>query len=941
MFTDRLSRLAGSIGATDQAGLNVRAYFDEAVKSLHDQLADRESLLKSHQDIVNSLQEQLNTCNVRVAHEEAQKVAAHGEASGLKEQNAELESKVSALQKKISPAENAQFQLNEAKADLEKTRIALTSARTDLESKAEALDALKTANASLTDQMKALQNRLDAIPNPIGHVEIEQEEQLARLIQEAEERVRKEMADHIDVFETQLKTKANNEVKRLTSERNRIEKQLKPLQEELASSKHLITQLQTDNSASPNALKQELERTEKHNHSLQSEIETLQSSLGDLKAELTAGQGVQDKLSNLSAQLHVEEIKLKQTMEHNAELLQQVSHLGQAEEAMVLAKEQAQADIANLRKENDNLVDVMQKALEEAKGTAERATSGLEHYKESCRKSIDDASEKANRKVHALQNSLSEAQADLKREKEEGEKFRNAVEERWLQEQQSFDENLAASNKKVAEAELRASEAEASIERRLRQEIQTAMDEQNATLQEQLEYTQARAEAAEEKMLSQQRPPSDNSETFSCFNSQYMRDGVTLSAGIKSVVPPKPRKKADRNKHTAAEVEVDPAPEEIRLHSYRMNSANGRTFDKGPVVEESQFAEGAVEHTGGEVFVPATSDPEQSSFLSTSTHEGLLLHHESSQALPHTVPETQFEDTLPSFAAVNRNLNPTHAAMPLPLLTSTSTSPKPGTNVIAGIEESILNSFTIYEDSHEHEQNSQSQYPHHEAHVRTSEPWSQEEKVKYTYQKPMPQPNSASKRVHSFGHKANYRKSSGPGEQQRPETGQDRYKTPVPNTGFGDGPASRVQSSNGSSSSPAFMQMKLTNRRQSTYYTSSGSSAKRRASQSNAGYIADPRLGGRNEQAGTKRKADNDIVEGYEHERKKRLSVGTNNVEKNERRGLSQQLQYIKDLPGMNARPISSNTRMQHLAGGSSRLTRSAKKTTKSKFLSPDRHASS
>ena len=925
MSTNHLGRLNNSIEAADAAGLNVRAHFDEAVKSLHSQLADRERLLENHRDIVNGLQEQLNACNVRVANEEAQNAASHEEASRLKEQNAVLETKVSALQNKISPAENAHIQLNETKADLEKTNRALDSAKTDLESKTEQLGALTIANTTLEEQLKALENRLQDTQKSKDHSE-PQHEELARKVQEAEQRTRKEMADHIENFETQLKAKANNEVKKLTGEKNRLEKQIKPLQEELASSNHLITQMQTDKSTASDALKQELERTKKHSQSLQDEIEALQSSLDDLKA--SSSKDVQEKLATLSAQFTAEKTKLKQMTELNAELLQQVKRLGQAKEEIELAKEQAKADLAALRRENESQVDILQKELDEAKDNAENAAAGLEHYKESCKKSIDDANEKGDRKVEALQKRLSEAQAELKKEKENGEKFRNDVEEKWLQEQQTFKEDLEASNKKVSDAEARTSEAEASAERRLRQEFQTTMDEQHASLvslQEQLEQERNRTEAAEEKLKSQQRPSSEDSKTSSYIKVPNTRDGITPTTKITPTVPPKVRKKADRSKRATAEVGVVPAPEEIRPDSRKTNSATDRTATKGPVVEESQFVSDAfaIKHAG-----PATLDRDQGSFSNTNDIDTLHLQNGSSQALPHTVPETQLEDTLPSFAAVHRSLSSTQAAPPLPPSTSFSAFAEHELNGILGNEQIVSNDFTVYEDGHEREQSSQLQYSGAEPHRRANESWSQEERAKYTYQKPMPLPNSASKRVHSYNRHPNHAGRNSPGVQQR---AQDRYKTPNPDTGVSDDLANPAQPSSASSSSPVFMQAKHSNRRQSTY----------RTSQPSAGYIADPRLTGRNDQAGTKRKADNDIVEGYEREKKKRLGVTVNNLGRDERRDRSQQPQSINDLPGMQAGQSSSQTRMQHLAGGSSRPTRPAKKKTKSMFSHPNRHASS
>ena len=941
MSTNKPDRLDDSIEATDAAGLTVRAHFDEAVKSLHSRLADRERLIENHRVTVNGLQEQLNVCNVRIANEEAEKAAAHEEASGLKERNAALETKVSALHNKISPAENAHLQLNEAKADLEKTKRAFDSAQTDLQSKAEALAALTITNTGLGDQVNALQSRLQDMQKSKAQSGPEQTEELMRQVREAEQRTRKEMADHIESFETQLKTKANNEVKRLTSERNRLEKQIKPLQEELASRKHQITQMQNDKSAAADALKQEFEQTKKHSQSLESEIEAMQSSLNDLEASSTANKGDQEKISKLSAQLNAEKTKLKQTTEQNAELLQQVKRLEQANEATELAKEQAQADLADLRKEKDSEIAVLQKERDEAKGAAQRAAVGLEHYTESCKKSIDDANEKADRKVQALHKQLSEAQADREREKEKGEEFRNLVEEKWVQEQQTFEEELAASNRKVAEAEARVSEADANAERRVREELQAVMDKQHASLQEELERERKRAETAEEKLESQHRPSGKDSKTSSPFKVPNIQDGATPSASVKSTAPSKPRKKANRNDHPAAEVGVIPAPKEIRRDSRRTKSTNDGDTTKGPVVEESQFAQDAIKQVSSVTLVPATLDREQGSFSSASDDNLFQFLNGSSQPLPLVVPETQFDDTFPSFAAVNRSLNSTQGQLPFAPSTAISASAKHEFDGIAGNGQSVSNNFTIYEDNHEPEQSSQLQYPRDEGHRLAKESWSQEEKAKYTYQPTVPQSNSGSKRVHSHDRHQHHTNRNNLGLPPPARREQDRYKTPVPDKVVDGDPPSRVQSSSNSTSPPAFMKVKSTNRCQSTYRTPGVSTGSRRLSQPNAGYITDPRLARRNEQAGTKRKADNGIVEGYEQERKKRLAVSANRLERNERRDQSQQPQSIKDLPEMSAIRTPSHTRMQHLAGGTSRPTKPTRKTTKSKFSQPNTHASS
>ncbi|KAK3107978.1 hypothetical protein LTR53_017928 [Teratosphaeriaceae sp. CCFEE 6253] len=150
--------------------------------------------------------------------------------------------------------------------------------------------------------------------------------------------------------------------------------------------------------------------------------------------------------------------------------------------------------------------------------------------------------------------------------------------------------------------------------------------------------------------------------------------------------------------------------------------------------------------------------------------------------------------------------------------------------------------------------------------------WTDLEKEKYSYRKSYPNPNSASKMVH-HDQVAGYdqdSKSTGSNEreQQTPAPyGESRDFTTV-NTGR------TVNSQH--SSSPDFLHNAGGNRKISTYHTPAGSaSVKRRISSTTSVPSADPCLAQRMAPPvpARKRKGSPAVVEGYEHERRKRKAT--------------------------------------------------------------------
>lgn len=938
---------------------SIEAQLIEAFRGLKEQLDDREKLRKdetAHRETIHGLNEKLEACNIRVTNAEKQCSEVKEQEEELKGQNATLQAKITALQSQFSPAENAQIQLNEAKDELDMKVKALDSAKADLASKAEELRSLNAANTSLREQLQTLQNRVDELQNKAVDAGAQQGE-LERSMSAAEERIRQELARHVAEFEAQVKMDAGNEIKRLTSDRSRLEKQMKPLQEELAACKTQNYQLQKEKSAAAAHREQEMQRAKKLSESQKQEIETLQSSLNELHSAAEGDNALQEKYSILVAQLGVEKEKMKGLADEKSKLLQQIEDLRAATEEAELAGEHTKAELEKCRAEMDNAVKALEKELAEANEATERSAAGLEHLKASCKKAIDDVNSKNDRQTKALQERLAESQAEVQQNKAEAEKFRAEIEQTWQQEQESFEERSAALRRQLAESEAQRDEALANSEQ-LRRELQANIDEQRKALLEREEAERRRALADQEKRAFHHPPPSEASSLSSRLRVPNVKDGITPTANLGAIEPPKPRKKVDRSQNATVEVGPIPAPEELRpdsrrTDSRRTDSAKGKEPAKGPVVEESQLVSDPF-GTNSIAFSRLHRDP--SSLLMFSDNEDMLtVRNGDSRQLPQTVEEIQIQDSLPSFAALNSSTasaqaaKSSHASPMLSLhpvsVAQSYTKRAPGTLQGTRTQDLPAN-FAIYEDSQEQGGSSQHEYLEERRHLQDSLSWSQAEKEKYTFQQPVPHPNSASKMIHRNGQEQNSLRRQGSESQHGAGSRGGRAYTPNVRGESNNDLSREANISKMQSSSPDFVHdRKASGRKMSTYHTPGGSAGQRRLSRTNSGPTADPRLAGRTQPTGSKRKAEGYIVEGYEHERKKRLSANSIAAEASNRNLRSKAQPSIQDLPSfptMHAGPRSSQytsslsgsqSRMRTLAGGSSRATRGGKKMSKSKFI--------
>ena len=970
-LTDRLDQSLATREGGQIVASTFQTHLDNALRDLKEDLSNREKLIQqdaSHREAATSLHEKLKASNVRIADYDSQISAARAKERQLQEQNAILQAKATASQSKLLPADDAHVLFSEAKAELNLKIQALESTNADLASKSEEVGRLSTANADLQDQIRTLHNQLTEVKNNL--VDLASERRLFERNAQADvERVRKEMSEHTERFQTELQTNASNDLKKLSSERHRLEKQLKALTVELTACKSQLQELQKGSSTGNANREREIRRLSDLTQSQKQEIESLQASLNGIRNSLKDRASVEEENSALSAQLSTEKTKLQYTLGEKSALLNQIQDVQLSSEAAQLSEGKLKVAFEEYRTDKDMALKALEEDLVKAKEAAERSEAGLEHFKGTCKKAVDDENKKTERQAKALNERLSEALAELQKGKQADEEFRAEVERSWQHEQQAFEDRSNEFQCKIAAAEVQRDEAMADNER-LREELQKAMNEERTELLEQLDQAQRLADSGEEKLRSRHGSSGNNADASSRprVPSFSELEGITPSASIDSTAPTKPRKNVDRHSNATMDSGPVPVPEELRPESRRTGSAMNSKEVRGPVVEESQFVSDPFGENSGSLA------PEPNPLTTLSDNNGELnIDGTESERRRKTVDETHSEQGLPSFAAFNISMA-TSERLPSKVASSTFLVPslrESQSNGASGIiyrtpaksRSAYVSSnaqrppddFSIYEDSQGTTWSPRLEDQEARRHLRDSPSRGQAEKDKYTFQKSFPNPNSASKIVHpcridpsnsrhrdSGSHRSD--RSTGRGLRISGVRGEGRY-TPARDAR----PSGTGQGIPANSSSPDFVQTTSAHK-MSTYLPNGGSSGKRRLSRTNSRPTADPRLAGRNRPPAPKRKLEGYIVEDYEHERKKRLNSGSNRTEPNRFILRSHAQTTINDLPRVPTIPAgpstsrrspttsTSQSRMRTLAGGSSRATRGVKKMSKSKLESYSAH---
>ncbi|KAK0840619.1 hypothetical protein LTR03_010418 [Friedmanniomyces endolithicus] len=907
------------------AQLSLQSTLAVAFMELKNDLDRREQLAQqdaAHQEVVSGLQDKIGASNSRINELQARLVSDEHRESSLRGAIVELQTEIGTLP---CSGGNGLSSLGELGAEVSAKTTVMESANVELTAKTAEIRALSENNARLEAQSQSLQQKLEETKTQLvdvdvlrGSLELKFEAELKEHRKQLQEHSDRNVADHI--------MKVDNKLRLAATQKASVEKTVVSLQNCVAAERAKIEELRKHGAELAEHRDGELDQVKQQAQEWKRRSETIQRQLDTMQAAHGTNESSKKEYDAMFAELVLEKNRHHQASAErdifakHMEELQQDLQSAQSEEANIKATlERSQAESAVALEET-------RRKLAESEAALLRSKASVQRLEEERKSDVAAVESKAESQIEALQQLVTEAEAEAQRQKNEGLRFRAEVEETWRNDEARHDQDLVAANSRAIEAEAQQKETLGEIER-LRKELESVV-----------------ARHAEEQLRSLQRP--SHGET--AIRVPLAASGITPTMSNKENEPPKPRKKVDRNTQTIIESGRVPVPEILRRPDSKAKSAEHAT--RGPGVEELQLKDSSATRMPARIVSDLTDDM----LDRASTAYG---HH-----VTQVVEETQFDDKLPSFAALNNRAlshalvsKPASAVSSLPSISNGLDHSSGSVNVDhhgtpSHLRVEDLHSFAVYED----EQRSQATKISHAAQGQTHDSlyWPEAEKEEHISRKSYPVPNSASKMVHHDGERESYRKRSNIMllSDQRPTAPRSESRA-------SSGTSKRTPRMEPHSSTPDFVDNAASARKMSTYQLPSATGLNRRHSSNNGGLIADPRLAQRIAPPAAKRKAPPAIAEGYESERKKRKTSEPEILHRNTAssryslRGAAQP--SIHDLPSLEGPASGSRTnnyvnsnsqvqtqtksRMRKLDGGASRGVRGAKKISKSKQY--DRHS--
>lgn len=887
----------------------LRSDLSEREKSIEQMATDRQNIA--------TLRDQLQAKDTSVRDLSFQVTDLRTREAELVERNASLKAEVDKLHECSKTADDSRGQIDDLRAELASKTNALEAVQTENVSKAEELRTQVTANSTLQEELQSVQLNLKEVQTQNLAFDAERV-QLESKFRGEFKKLQKELSEHAETTYRKEKMKVDNLVQKLAQENSALEKEVHMLRRELeavTTDREKINKEQSNSEAESNGGSNELQR--------QLEISKEETAALEkaLQHALQRADSIEQQNKHQSSQLAAEKAKHEESVGENIAIAAQVEDLQRAVKMANSANAAAKSKFDQYRGESNLTLQDLQAQLDEAKNKLKKNEQGFEQYVMMRDAAAADAAAKSARQLSALQDNL-------------------------VEEQRRFHEQEAKHNEFLTEFEKYTKKTEDSHDRAMNEANCNVRDTKTQLDKALMENAGLKAEVQRLSALNILHDAAhlhhpELSQTFTLESSispvHASKPSITPTTSNKENEPPKMKRKGDRLTSAFAENEPIPVPQILRPDS---NQSNKSLRDL--MVGDSQFS--AFMLSPGPPQPPQTDSQGSHSNVDRSVHANASLENEemldtgliASKRIPRTIEETPFDDKLPSFAAFNKSIMSSQvdkSEIPSSVLSVRSLQGFSGKycDNIGSATDGTLNhqrSINIVPGS-QHFGDSDVTQGFLDTQQADRAPQdslvpSQVEADKYTYRKSFPNPNSASKRVH---HDLDDRQS---------------LKSHQSSRGSVHTPRARGESQQGGgtsrhSSSPDFIYATGT-RKNNTYQTPAGSGGgTHRVAWTSSTSIADPRLS-RREPPSLKRKAEDHVIEGYEHVRSKQAGIapqsGPTGTSRYALRGSDRH--SIKDLPSssnLSSRKERETSRMRTSGNLASRSLRSSRKLSKRESL--------
>nr|POF20123.1 hypothetical protein CFP56_71745 [Quercus suber] len=373
------------------------------------------------QVIIAELNEKLKTSDVRVAECETELQHARKIDAELKDNNSALQTKLTCLQDGMLSHKDDVEQLRRAKAELHINVHALENLKADSKVQAEHLRLAKAENLSFQTQINALRTQIQEaeITTAAHDYRVEQLQQKHAADQES---LRKNLELQEAQFITQRLAEKDNEIKRITTERDSVAKDLQHMDGLRTEIQHKLVEVRQQMDSEKDS---EIKTLSLLVESQKTEIERLRYLLPDPEKPTDGelSKPVQRDIQELCCQQATQTEEAQEKLKEHTLLQKRVEGL--------------QDELSQARTRNDAAEAEFQTERDEHK-------AGLQQLRDSCQQTVREENIKVQQQIVALQDALASAQDELQAEIQKNQEFRADVEASWEIELQAHREQIAS-----------------------------------------------------------------------------------------------------------------------------------------------------------------------------------------------------------------------------------------------------------------------------------------------------------------------------------------------------------------------------------------------------------------------------------------------------------------------------------------------------------------
>lgn len=437
---------------------SLKTYIGDVLNTLKSDLCQQEKLAvqdATNREAVSNLQKIIEGVNARMADCKSKLSITQASEAQLKEHNITLQANIATLRSQILPGEKDFAQLAQLKAELSLKATVLETTKSELDSKASDLHKLAFTNGELTSQLNALNMQLAEASNAKSFAteRTRLEEKHRREI----ESTKSEATAVITKISALQLSEAANALKKMTAEHAKASEKLAAVEKELVASKKQLDEVHCKHASEIVSMQKKIDSVETIAADWRREADSRESIV------MTVHQALEEA-NSLKAQLSAEQEAVRKAVQEKDSLVEQIRQLRHE------CEEDEERTNEELKQCRANSKELGQRLMAELHAAEDRCIAITKEVQASAQELITAEKAKYDKQVEALHKSLQDSQFDLQTRIKADEEFSESLQKSWQAEERKNQAERTDLNGKILQAEMQRDKAVVDNER-LREDL--------------------------------------------------------------------------------------------------------------------------------------------------------------------------------------------------------------------------------------------------------------------------------------------------------------------------------------------------------------------------------------------------------------------------------------------------------------------------------------